>query len=255
MTQFRSISFFGFAALAACADDIATTTDESALCDKYLECLVSPQPRVFPPDSTPFGQSISAWSEDWWQWVMRTPASESAVLGEDCGLHQSGDVFYLAGNFGGAETRNCVVPQGKALFFPILNAVCYPGPDLSDCNQPLTEPQLRECASFDPSTELELTLTIDGHPVDDLVAHRATSGLFSWSAPDDPTEYVFGGAGPVGPNTCGVPEGDRSGVSDGYWIMVKPLPPGPHLLRFAGRVVDPRFGEFSLDLTYRLWQR
>ena len=43
--------------------------------------------------------------------------------GEDCDVGQSGKVWFLGGviNETGSASRECTVPTGKAIFFPILN--------------------------------------------------------------------------------------------------------------------------------------
>ncbi|MCA1706817.1 MAG: hypothetical protein LC808_27575 [Actinobacteria bacterium] len=85
------------------------------------------KPRVLPPRSRPFGLTYAQWSEKWWQWALSIPEEQNPMLdptGANCGIGQSGRVWFLAGTFGGGPaTRVCTVPVGKALFFPIVNAV------------------------------------------------------------------------------------------------------------------------------------
>jgi hypothetical protein len=92
----------------------------------------NPNPGVLPPNSHPYGHSYAEWNNRWWQWAFSIPAPPDNPAfnplfdetGSNCGRDQSGPVFYLVGvfNISGTATRNdCVVPAGKALFFPVLN--------------------------------------------------------------------------------------------------------------------------------------
>src|SRR5437899_9663320 len=97
----------------------------------------NPNPRVLPPGSTPFGKTYSQWLTAWWQWTFSLPVTASPGFDTaDCSAGQSGPVWFLAGAAitSASVTRNCTVPAGKALFFPILtvendNAGCAE----SDC--------------------------------------------------------------------------------------------------------------------------
>jgi hypothetical protein len=60
--------------------------------------------------------------------------------------------------------------------------------------------------------------------------------VFTYKAPATAKDQLVTCTGPVTANTCGVPEGDRSGLSDGYWLMLKPLSPGLHTLYIHGAV-------------------
>src|SRR5437588_12909771 len=79
---------------------------------------------VAPPESLPGGLSYPQWSAKWWQWEWSTPFAINPVFdttGIDCGVNQSGPVWFLAGTSGFNATRNCIVPAGKMIFFPIIN--------------------------------------------------------------------------------------------------------------------------------------
>jgi len=59
-------------------------------------------------------------------------------------------------------------------------------------------------------------------------------------------------------NLLGMPEGTTSSaVSDGYFVMVRPLSAGEHVLHFGGAFVftlaeDGFDFSFTLDITYRI---
>src|SRR6266568_1687794 len=65
-------------------------------------------PGVFPPDAHIHGLTYSKWSARWWQWALSLQSLDN------CTVHQSGKVWFLAGTTGGpAVTRQCSIPAGK----------------------------------------------------------------------------------------------------------------------------------------------
>ena len=63
----------------------------------------------------------------WWAWAGGIPAASNPITdptGEFCAEGQQGNTWFLAGNFGGTTTRECTIPQGTKLFFPVFNSVC-----------------------------------------------------------------------------------------------------------------------------------
>src|SRR5258708_29726222 len=61
----------------------------------------------------------------WWQWALETPTSQNPLAdqtGQFGAVNQpNGNVWFLAGNFGGATVRTVTIPAGKALFLPVAN--------------------------------------------------------------------------------------------------------------------------------------
>jgi len=92
---------------------------------------------IIPRDSsTSGGNDYGDWSVLWWQWLLSIPAAANPALdstGANCGQKQAGPLWFLAGNFGGpAVTRDCTVPAGKSIFFPLVNAIF--GAGVGDCS-------------------------------------------------------------------------------------------------------------------------
>ena len=197
------------------------------------------QSKVFPPGSSPYGKSYGQWSAAWWQWAFSVPASVNPLLDEtgvNCGQGQSGKVFYLGGvfNASGTAARTCTVPDGKALFFPIINVES----DNQICLDPDTTFSVKELranakALMDQVTDLHAT--VDGVAIP-LGRFRVTSPKFNLTLPADS----------IG---CGEPAGTYGpAVGDGWYLMVKPLSDGVHTISFAGGIP----GVFTLDISYTL---
>ena len=87
----------------------------------------------------------------------------------------------------------------------------------------------------------ELEVEVDGTPLQDLTDHRAVSGLFDFAA--DISWQVL--------DPC-ITGSVQEAVSDGYWIMLPPLPTGEHTLHFRGLLEFPDGGSFEVETTYNL---
>ena len=186
---------------------------------------------VIEPQASIYGMTSAEWSGAWWKWALSVPGDRNPILDPDggfCAEGQSGRVWFLAGNFGGTVERSCTVPPGKAIFFPIVNFICV-------ATEPEeTEQMERDCANgfIDGISFLEVIL--DGEKVTMLRNHRAESPAFNVTLPEG---NLFG----LDPGVYG------PAVSDGYWVMLKPLKPGKHELSFQGTASG-----FHLEVTYHL---
>jgi len=208
----------------------------------------NPNPGVIPPHARAHGRSYGEWEAQWWRWAYSFPFALFPPLqsGElDCSAGQSGSVWFLAGTTGqGPVTRSCSIPTGKALFIPVITYLNdYPCPDPNFQPPPgqTLEEFLTEGAAAIIDLVTELEVVVDGQPLNDLFSYRATSRLFTFTA--DPSLVAF--------DSCvtGTPQ---SGVTDGYAIMLSPLPPGPHTIFIHG-VIDFGGGStFEVQVTYNL---
>lgn len=173
----------------------------------------------------------------WWQWATSAPRPNNPLTdrtGENCGVGQQGDVWFLAGGFGNAYIRRvCTVPQGKALFFPLINMVQGRGRRSS-----LSCEQAKAYVKRNNETATDLFAEIDGVPVPDLQMYRLAS---------DECFDMFSRvpAGQGGYNAYPT-------ATDGYWLKITPLPKGRHTLKFGGRYDNPgaEFGTIVQDIEY-----
>jgi hypothetical protein len=242
--RFRSV-VRRIAGLFAIATLLSTLTGSaSAQADKKSndESGNGGNPRVLPPGSSAYGRPIADWTIAWWQWAYSLPFTEHPLFDESgalCANGQSGPVWFLGGIFnvtGTAVRTECVVPPGKALFFPVLNVewdnVCPPAS--------LTIPELRAQANAFADLAINMTCEIDGASVNNVAAYRYESAPFSLTLPEGNIWQAFG---------CTAPAGTYyPAVGDGYYLMVTPLSPGPHTIHFSGEFS----GIFALDITYHL---
>jgi hypothetical protein len=201
-------------------------------------------PNILSPNSKPYGKSYGQWSGYWWRWFMQHPIAGHPSIDDpafNVTSGQSGQVWFLAGCFG-TVTRNVTIPAGKALFVGLLNA------EFSSNEGFLTEQDQRDEANFfaDHIVVSGMTCSIDGDEVDDITKFRCESPQFTFTAPDP---WIFSPANP-GPGTF---------CADGYFVMLRPLSVGQHVLHYTGsfhfdigEIGNPEPLDFGLDMTYHI---
>ena len=191
-----------------------------------------PNPMIFQPEDNMYGLSYGDWTAAWWQYVMQYTNDVNPYLdvtGALCNQGQGGPVFYLVGSPTGATltTRSCTVPVGKALLIPLMNWECstIEGGSFHIDNAS----QGHACAAAWADGFAGISMTIDGYTVKNLTTYRFQSPFFYFNVPPD-NNFT----GTVGPT-------EGWSVSDGYWVMVKPLKPGMHVIQVsASKVGGPQ---------------
>jgi hypothetical protein len=194
---------------------------------------------VFAIDSNPYGISYEDWTIKWWQWLISIPAQNTPMednTGERCQEGQGNlTVFFLSGSGGSSAERTCTVPAEKAILVPVSTVEC------SFAEQSGTnEQELHTCAEEDQSSNPTLFLSVDGLQIQQLEKYRVHSRAFNVTFPEN---AIFGAK--AGPSLA---------VSDGYWVILEPLPPGEHEIYFKSSLTNPTTGIlfFSDEEKYHL---
>jgi hypothetical protein len=201
---------------------------------------------IAPGKSTPAGQTYGRWAAEWWQWALGVPAAENPVTdttGQHCAQRQVGDVWFLAGTFGTVPVfRNCEIPAGKSLYFPLINTGY--GAFLNDPPETRTEKFIRAAAKC--TEPVQMSLQIDGSKVQkDLLVFTGASGsqspLFNVQMPSGNVLAL---------DQAAIPELVLSPTAEqGYYAFLYPLRPGAHTINWTASGCTP--GAIQ-DITYHL---
>lgn len=201
-----------------------------------LAALLS-SPACADPIAAPAPAQLTA---DWWQWAMSTSEEDSPVAdptGANCGVNQRGDTWFLAGGFGSSKIqRTCSVPAGKKLFFPLVNMVYWPARGA----RAITCASTKASAALNNDTALDLFAELDGTPIRDLKRYRiASSECFDVFARVPAALHPYKAF---------------PSATDGFWLLLNPLPPGRHTLKFGGRYnhESADYGRMVQDIEYVL---
>jgi hypothetical protein len=205
-------------------------------------------PRIAPIFSKPGGQTYGRWAAGWWQWALGVPAATNPLLdntGEHCAERQVDGTWFLAGSLTGPVVRACDIPEGKALFFPLINN--FYGAALNDSPEIRTETYIREQASCKKEFPVELSAEIDGRELRGLDrfftgASGSQSPLFNVQLPPG---NIFGVDETIVPELVLSPSAEQ-----GYYLFVRPLSPGEHTVHWhAEGCAEGLVQDITYDLT------
>jgi len=218
---------------AGCAVD-GDEAPTSAVSEALGECH-TPNPELFPKDAHPYGASMATWGDRLSQWIYEHPFEHNPLFdqtGADCGIDQHGPVWFLprigssAPVFSG--TRSCTIPRHKAILLQIGNAIdTYPCPDPNF--HPAPGQSLYDFLTKDAKPVMDtvnlLEVSIDGKALSNVMSYRYVSNdIFHITG--DPSLVQK-----LDPCITGKPQ---PAISDGFFMMFKPLEPGQHTLHVHG---------------------
>jgi hypothetical protein len=181
-----------------------------------------------------FGKSWQEWSASWCKWMLSIPKKKNPSLdrtGKYCAINQDdNDVWFLTGTFGnvGPIKRKCIMPSGKAIFFPVL----LKEDSLAEDSDLKTEADLIKRCELATSRLINIEASIDDQRIEHLENYRVRSKVFDLIFPKE--------------NVYNVRPGLTRSVCDGYWLFIKPLQAGIHSIFFRG--------ETSLEEPYTINQ-
>jgi hypothetical protein len=233
--------------------------------------------------TTVFAETITPrQTAQWWQWVFSIPSSVHPLseknidpTGADyCMVGQQRNKWYLGGVFKTVDVspasenaqsegnegiepvdivRECnVIPLGKAILIPVLNAVCDTAGELAlgnDVPENLLGKTryLRNCVKTLADAVDENTATAYFGPVDSQgnwnkipVQVKRVSTVLPFSVTYSP-DNIFSSDCPDGsePFLCKPDPNPSLAMSDGYWTQVRPLSPGTYKLALSlGKPLD-----------------
>ncbi len=174
---------------------------------------------VYPGDSIGI-KPVSDYVNIWWQWSYSMPQEKSPVsdlTGEYCGIAQKGDVWFLAGGYGSSKIkRSCTIPKDKYIFFPIINMVYWP-----HYKNSLSCEDAKKLSALNNNELLSIEIMLD----DEIALNPANTRISSVNCFD-----LLG----LIPQKFNPPK-IYPAATDGYWVMLKPLSIGDHVLTFKAQ--------------------
>lgn len=191
---------------------------------------------AFPIDSNPFGISFADWTSKWWQWLLSIPKDKNPASDKSTKCFeetQEGPVWFFASTTEdvGQVVRRCTIPENKALLLPILNY----GATFADEPTIKSDEELNSLAISEMDKITNLSVILDDSKLIDIAKYRVHSPMFDVILP---TSNI----------TNGTP-GPTRGTGNGYWLFLKPLPKGSHVIETVGSC---RAGTVTIKARYEI---
>jgi hypothetical protein len=196
---------------------------------------------LFSPDSLPYGITYGRWTTVWWQWILSTPRSINPVVdrtGEYASVNQpSKDVWFLAGKLADENknlpNRFCAVPSGRSILVPVINCEA----------NPLEHPELR--------TDQDIIEHVNNDEDSIIVKECRVDGKLIPVARIKSDPIIFH-LNMVDCNLFTEKGGSTRASADGYWVFLKPLSQGEHIISFQGQC---EYGRLCSGAIYHLQVR
>jgi len=173
----------------------------------------------------------------WWRWLISIPKQNNPAFDTTGTYSRKGQnnqhVWFLAGTFEGCAQRfqrNCTLPYGKAILFPVINYQST----FSDQPSPKKETELERLCKIEIDIISDMYVSLDDQIID-VQKYRVRSGCFRVNMPID--------------NCLDVDSGNTTIASDGYWLFLRPPPVGNHVLTSFGSC---RLGKIKIGGTFNL---
>ena len=201
----------------------------------------------------------------WWQWALEIPTPINPLVDANpCNVNQHGYFFFIGGVFTVTDTsgtsessnvfqtrnaghssdtsvssdtndhieRTCTIPKGKAIFFPVYNAIQTFGPEPS--GPPATVQEAIQIVKESVNQATNLKASVDGTNIKVDSKLRSLTRIFEFTLPEN---NLFG-TDVLGPYTA---------ISDGYWVALKPLKVGNHEIS-----ISANHPSGNIDITYHI---
>ena len=193
----------------------------------------------FSKTDSPYGRPYYDWVANWWNWTLSIPTDEetdrfSGLSDNGCLIHDEGSVVMLVDTAaGGYITQKCEIPSNKAIFLTIWTGVCNTqDTDIKNA----TSKGLSECARKQDLGRIYGEVKIDNIPVGKVDVTDYTTNLieniteiytnqFNLTLPEDSHGVV--------PKV-----GTFPAVAHGWFVFLKPLPPGEHTIFYKNSVEE-----------------
>jgi len=245
ITTLAAATFFaaGIIFLTACQKDSSTVTPANT--QAVTDLARQDRSVIFPIQANMYGKTYPEWVAEFWKWNLQFDCDHVPlrdVDGSRESQNQSGPVFFLSGRRG--NTLSVTVPADKSIFIPLITFEAdFPCSDNGDPAPGETiEHFLTSIASTNADAMDQLLFTIDGVPVNNLSDYKIISPMFSIAANSDLANCF---------DNC-ITGTAQQFVASGYFLMLKPLSPGQHVIRRVGGA--SAFFPFVYDNTYNITQ-
>lgn len=181
----------------------------------------------FPLTDTVYGLSYEAHIKRYWTFFLKIPKASNPLAGNaSCTADQNlaNPVFYLPCNLGGQTSPplSCSIPSGKSVFIPVICIVIVFGEKSANGRTYNSIQDMHDSAFKDQDSVVAMGLKINGTSLNrnKLLNYRTHTREFQVEIPSDGLYN----------------EGINPAVSDGHYVITKPLSTGTYKIELNGKI-------------------
>jgi hypothetical protein len=218
---------------------------------------------VYSKNDTPFGSPLDVWMSKWWTWWITTTTDEATPKPDGCIMNKSNSmVFLMETTVFGKPHQVCEISSKQGIVVPLWTA--FMEDSISEQGEQRFKGKTYEQLSKAAREEADLgavtsLVKVDGIPVGklDVVSTMPPSGLLDYkiNSMDNVTELYSKGFNITIPENTHQADQNagtwRSGAH-GWFLFLKPLPPGNHKLNYNVGVTGTGPNDHSAEITYDL---
>lgn len=221
---------------------------------------------VFSKDEKPFGMSYDDWAAKYWNKSLSKNTDQATpkpggclILNNDNNKSESMVMLMETADVSFPPTQACKISSNQGIIIPLWIGWCDTGSDKGFSDQ-----QLTDCAKRQNLGNIGSEVKVDGVPVakldvrQSLISGKLDYKINSLTNVTESTSKSFNLTIPSDTHKANQVPGTWRAVSQGWWVFLKPLPPGQHTVFYnirvtpTGALTSPGTNPHFADITYNL---
>jgi hypothetical protein len=218
---------------------------------------------VFSKDEKPFGITYDDWASEYWnKWIsmntdQATPKPGGCLIVNDANSNKSESMVMLmeTADVNFPPTQVCKISSNQGIIAPLWIGWCDTGSNKGD---------LSECARQQNLGNIRSEVKVDGVPIakldvrQSLVSGKLDYKINSLTNVTESASKEFTLTIPPDTHKPNQVPGTWRAASQGWWVFLKPLPPGEHTIFYnirvtpTGPLTSPGTNPHFADITYKL---
>jgi hypothetical protein len=210
---------------------------------------------LYSKNDKPFGIPYEDWITKWWNWWIKVSKEEAIPKENGCLMNKSDSMVMLMETAVASNHQNCKISSKDGIMIPIWTGwVDASNPDHKNAPYEELKKAVRQDANSGAVTSL---VKVDGIPVAKLdeVSKTATDGTLDYkiNSINNVTEIAskeFNITIPKETHFPDNPPGTFRAAAQGWYVFVKPLPPGNHTIDYNVNVGGEGINPTSSEIKY-----